>query len=302
MHKFMRAIGFSNLKDRRALRKLINDIVTHSEHSEFTRNEENILLGEFSASFAEDIGIKVCGEFNEEDTFTYEYYFPYLKPSNVSSDEEICLERHASQESYVGICDETRVGVSLIFYVQNMIPYINKKLNGKYPLKNASLSLSALSLNGVILMPINKDEKMTAKIKKDTERRNSLIQAAKSGNSDAMEALALRDMDIYTNISRQIMSQDIYSLVDTFFMPYGVECDQFAIMAEILDYKILNNSLTGEELCKMTVSCNDMIFDICINRKDLLGEPKVGRRFKGSIWIQGYINYDVGCEAKQSTC
>ncbi|MEE1517216.1 MAG: DUF3881 family protein, partial [Lachnospiraceae bacterium] len=35
-----------------------------------------------------------------------------------------------------------------------------------------------------------------------------------------------------------------------------------------------------------------MVFDVCINKKDLLGEPEVGRRFKGSIWVQGYINYN----------
>ena len=110
-------------------------------------------------------------------------------------------------------------------------------------------------------------------------------------DSQAMEALALKDMDIYANISRKILKEDIYSLVDTFFMPYGVECDQFAILAEILECELVKNRLTEEEIYKMTVLCNDMIFDLCINKQDLLGEPEVGRRFKGSIWVQGYINY-----------
>ena len=41
----------------------------------------------------------------------------------------------------------------------------------------------------------------------------------------------------------------------------------------------------------MTLNCNDMIFDMCINQDDLYGEPAVGRRFKGIIWMQGYINF-----------
>lgn len=41
----------------------------------------------------------------------------------------------------------------------------------------------------------------------------------------------------------------------------------------------------------MTLECNDMDLDICINEKDLLGEPDVGRRFKGVIWLQGNINF-----------
>ena len=289
----MRAIGFSNMQDRRKLRRLINGIVVDSDRREYTTNEEDIIIAEFSKDFAENMGIAVCGEFDEEDKFSYEYYFPYLRPTNVTSTEEICVERHGCQESYVGICDETRVGVSLIFYVQNMIPYIKLKEITKHPLKNASLSLSALSLNGTILMPIYKNEMVTANIARDTQKRNILINAARNGDTEAMEALALKDMDIYTNVSRKMLKEDIYSLVDTFFMPYGVECDHFAIMAEILECELVKNRITDEEIYRMTVNCNDMIFDLCINKQDLLGEPEVGRRFKGSIWVQGFINYNV---------
>lgn len=291
LHKYMRAIGFSDMKDRRRLHKLINGIVADSDRREYTTNEEDIIVAEFSKDFADNMGIAVCGEFDEEDKFAYEYYFPYLRPTNVSSNEDICVERHGCQDSYVGICDEVRVGVSLIFFVQNKIPYIKLKSVTKHPLKNASLSLSALSLNGTIIMPIYKNEMVTANIAKDTLKRNTLINAAKKGDANAMEALALADMDIYTNISRKVLKEDIYSLVDTFFMPYGVECDQFAIMAEILECELVKNQITDEEIYKMTVICNDMIFDLCINKQDLLGEPEVGRRFKGSIWMQGYINF-----------
>ena len=41
----------------------------------------------------------------------------------------------------------------------------------------------------------------------------------------------------------------------------------------------------------MTINCNELLFDICINKTDLLGEPEAGRRFKGTVWMQGYINY-----------
>ena len=51
------------------------------------------------------------------------------------------------------------------------------------------------------------------------------------------------------------------------------------------------NIVTGEEICQLTVDCNDMQFDICINKKDLLGEPEVGRRFKGLIWLQGQLHF-----------
>ena len=51
------------------------------------------------------------------------------------------------------------------------------------------------------------------------------------------------------------------------------------------------NSYTEENVYAIDIKCNDVEFPICINQKDLIGEPAVGRRFKGNIWLQGSINY-----------
>jgi hypothetical protein len=72
-------------------------------------------------------------------------------------------------------------------------------------------------------------------------------------------------------------------------MPYGIESDQYSIIGEILDLEEVENSLTNEKLYSMKIECNDIIFYIMINKNDLLGEPAVGRRFKGNIWMQGTV-------------
>ena len=60
----------------------------------------------------------------------------------------------------------------------------------------------------------------------------------------------------------------------------------------ILCHMVSNkNRLTGEEVVFMTVECNELTLDICINQEDLYGEAAAGRRFKGVVWLQGYINY-----------
>ena len=129
------------------------------------------------------------------------------------------------------------------------------------------------------------------RIKKASLNRNQLIAAARQGDEEAIESLTLEDMDTYTSISRKILKEDVFSLVDTYFMPYGVECDQYSILGEILEYTKTANKLTGEEIYLMKLNCNDLQFDVCINAVDLYGEPQAGRRFKGIIWMQGYINY-----------
>ena len=204
------------------------------------------------------------------------------------------VERHADKESYAGVCDDIKVGVSLIFYLQNMVPYVKAQYENTLPIRGTTLTLSGLSLKGNIILPIRKNERQKQKVQKASINRNQLIDAARKGDEDAIETLTLEDMDTYTSISKKILSEDVFSLVDTYFMPYGVECDQYSVMGEILDMSLRVNKITEEEIYVMRLSCNDLQFDVCINKQDLYGEPQVGRRFKGIVWLQGYINYPAG--------
>ena len=291
MHKFLRAVGFSQYTEKKQVQKLIRDIIIHADERSYTTVGKKTLVAEFDRNFAEDIGIAVCGEFDEDDTYSFDYYLPYLRSDLVSTAEDISIERHAAKESYAGICDDPKVGVSLIFYLQNMISYLKLQGEGKIPAKGTSLNLSALSCQGTIMMPIQKTEWQKKKIAKDAVQRNRLIQAARGGDEEAMESLTLEDMDTYTSISRKIQKADIFSLVDTYFMPYGVECDQYSVLGEITDMKLVTNGLTGEKVRILTLCCNDLNLKVAINSIDLLGEPAVGRRFKGSVWLQGQVNF-----------
>lgn len=299
MHKYMRSIGFSKITERKELQKLITNVILESTERSYTSNGEEELLAEFCRDFAQDneggtgtsIGIAVCGEFDSEDKFTYDYYFPYLRGTHISSEEDISVERHAAQESYAGVCDDVRIGVSLIFYLQNMIPYVKAKNSDILPVRGTTLTLSALSTEGTIMMPINKTEKDLIRNQQMSTNRSQLLNAARRGDESAIESLTLEDMDTYTTISRRIQKEDVFSLVDTYFMPYGVECDQYSVMGEIINISLRVNRITREEIYVLRLSCNDLEFDICINKNDLYGEPQIGRRFKGVIWMQGYINY-----------
>ena len=291
MHKFMRAIGFSKLNDRKQLQALVTDVVMNADERKYTTKTDETAIAEFCKDFAENMGIAVCGEFDEDDKFTYDYYYPYLRGTGVSSREDVSVERHAANESYAGVCDDIKVGVSLIFYLQDMITYIKAKNLGKLPVRGTSLTLSALSTQGTIMMPIMKNERQKKKKQKEMNNRNHLIAAARRGDEDAIETLTLEDMDMYTTISRKIQKEDVFSLVDTYFMPYGVECDQYSVLGEIVDCHLVKNRITDEEIYVLTINCNELTFDVCINIIDLFGEPQVGRRFKGTVWIQGFINY-----------
>jgi len=291
LHKYLRAIGFSDFGNRKRLKELLTDVIMNSDSRAYTMNQEEVLLGEFCKNFSSDIGIAVCGEFDEDDKFIYEYYYPYLIGSGITSCEDVSVERHAARDSYAGVCDDLKVGISLIFYLRNMIPYVKAQTTGKLPIRGTTVTLSALSVSGSIMMPILKDEAQKQRVKKNSANRSNLLAAAKRGDEEAIETLTLEDMDMYSIISKRIQKEDVFSLVDTYFMPYGVECDQYSILGEIVAMRQVKNQITGEQMYVLTICCNELTFDVCINIMDLFGEPQVGRRFKGIVWLQGYINF-----------
>ena len=286
MHKYLRAIGFGQIKNRKQLQLLITDCIRTAKQRDYISlsEQEDFIFMECCKEFCEGMGIAVRGEFDENNNYIYDYYFPYLRGNYVSSEEDVSIERHAEKESYAGICDDLRIGVSLIFYFQNVISYLRYKERKQLPVKGTTLNLSALSCQGTVIMPIIKNEKEMKKVKQVSRNRSHLIAAARKGDEEAIENLTLEDMDTYTAISKKIRKEDVFSIVDTYFMPYGVECDQYSILGEIVESQKLQNHVTGEY-------CNELLFDLCINAEDLLGEPEVGRRFKGIIWMQGYINF-----------
>lgn len=290
MHSYLRAIGFSNLKKESEAEELLEEIYHNFDHREAVKDGQSAFL-EMEKEFAPDMGIKLCGNL-DSDGFHKQFYFPYYKGSGVTTEEEITVEKRVDGESYSGVCDDGRIGVSLIFYVQNAANYRREELFSQLFGRRTATTLSGLSTSGMILLPVGKNSEQIDDQKKTSAKRNQLISAAKNGDPEAMESLTIEDMDLYSMISRRVYEEDIYTIVDTFFMPYGIECDQYQIMGNINYYSKVRNSVTKEYVYQINVECNDLNFDVCINEADLMGEPEVGRRFKGTIWLQGKINFE----------
>ena len=163
----------------------------------------------------------------------------------------------------------------------------------RLPLVPKGACLTGLAVQGKILLPVRKTPKQLEASRLAATKRGSLLEAAKHGDEDAIETLTIEDIDTYTMVSRRILHEDMYSIIETCFMPCGIECDQYSVIGNILDIEIKQNRITEEDVYCLGLDWNDVIFTVAINKKDLLGEPKVGRRFKGQIWMQGTLQFDA---------
>ncbi len=286
MHEYLRAVGFSDIKEKEELKHLLQMTEESYQCERTSGNRNGKDFSERKKEFAPGMGILLRGEYDENGNYQRDYYLPYFQGKQEKLYDMVTVERHAEKESYAGVCDDLSLGVSIIFYVQNVADLLNEQRLNQLSSCTVTLRFSGLSTVGKILLPVIKG--MTEEENSDAVlQRTKLIQAARDGDEEAIENLTLEDMDIYSMISRRIADEDVFSIVSTYFMPYGVECDHYSILGEILEYELVENSLTKEKIYVLTVESHDLIFEVSSNQRDLLGEPQVGRRFKGVIWLQG---------------
>jgi hypothetical protein len=249
---------------------------------------DGAMLLEYRMPVNQYVGICAAIIHNGSEFSEIQYYYPYFHTGEISSDAACSLERHTAVETYSGVIDEYNIGLSLIFFVTNPMDYrIQADFNESNEFRGTSLT--AFANEAVVLLPVVPQEDYfddPGSIFEDEQ----LLEAAREGDENAIETLTRSDIDMFHQISERIESEDLYSLVEQSFMPCGVECDQYSIIGVITELGSLVNELTQEELWMLKVSCNDVEFWLCIRKDDLTGEPMIGRRLKGKIWMTGKVN------------
>ncbi|WP_343210221.1 DUF3881 family protein [Anaerolentibacter hominis] len=291
MHQFLRAVGFKRIRNREELDFVLKQVIAESGGHRLTRGEDGILRVQMEKEFAPGMGIAVRGEYDEDGEFHLDHYYPYLKNTGVTAAEEIVINKRIDTDAFTGMCEDIRLGVSLIFYLQNSMDYLDNQSVIKNGSFIAPLHLSGLSAEGKVILGVDSKEADQETHHQETTKRNQLIAEARKGNQEAIDSLTVDDIDLFASISRRTKTEDIYSIVESSFIPYGSESDNYSVLGTILSSEEYTNENTGEKIYVLLVNCNDLEYSICINKEDLMGEPEAGRRFRGTIWLQGQVDF-----------
>ena len=293
MHRYVRSIGFSMHRKKTEIKALMDKIQKENiALSKIVVNNDKERLWEIRKDLSENLGICLYGYLENLGNFVREGFYPYIRTAVKSSTSTCTIQKHLDDELCSGMIDDNRLGISLIFRLSNSFEYLNNFNN----IKIEYTSLFGFCDDGRILLPVKKTMSQIALSKMQLLNRNLLIEAAKEGDKEAIDTLSTDELRAYSSISSRIQNEDVYSIVDTLFMPYGMEADMYTIVGAITDIKEETNSMTGESLLILQVESNDIPLSIALKKEDLQGEPMIGRRFKGNVWMLGNIKPEAAAK------
>lgn len=303
MHKFLRAIGFSEFTKKSQIEEFFAENLANKNLVSTYQTSDGRLCGQYNIEVLPGAGISVVGEQEGKDLSLINFYYPYSKGYDYTLIEECTIERHSDKESFAGIIDDYRMGMALIFYLTNGNIYSSLINSHKLQdIKIDKIFLSALSVSGRIILPIEKKPvKSNVNIVEDIEDfddddddiSESGVKAISIGIGIKLPKEPAGDQEA------RLKNEDLYSIVETSFVPSGIESDKYQIVANILSVNKKTNVFTHEVVYDMRVDTMGLQFNVLINEKDLDGEPAPNRRFRGVVWLLGEVEFLTKVKSKQ---
>ena len=327
MHKYLRAVGFSQFEKKSQIDNFFKEHLKEENLISTYITQDMRLCGQYNVPVCNGAGISVIGEQEKDQLALIDFYYPYLKGYDYTLIQECTIEKHSDKESYAGIIDDYRLGIALIFYLTNGNVYNSLIKSHKISdIKIDKIFLSALSTGGRIILPIDKKQlsgnEFNDKSKinpnfayaedydedEDEDDENPITTRIIGDIDDFSDGIGAKPISIGIGIKlprnpigyqeNRLKNEDLYSIVETSLVPYGIECDKYQIVAEILSVNKKVNQFTDETLVEMRVDTMGLQFNLMVNEQDLEGEPLPGRRFRGVIWLLGEVEFLTKFEEK----
>ena len=300
MNKYLEAIGFKNIRTRKQAERVSTDTILHFDEKKLYLNEQGAMIGVFSKEFGEDMGLVVTGEFDEKGNYHPSSTNPYLHSEVISSESFIEIEKRRAGEEYAACCDDYHFGSAIVFHMINAGEYMVNQFRVKKndssstytpPLYPANVRLTALSVDGSVILPVLKSAYEAEEISRRTEEHADMAARARLGDEDALDGLAEFEYNNMEMIQNRVYEEDLLTIVDTSLVPSGMEADEYRVLGTITDCKLTKNNETQELVWQMYIKACGIPLRVAIHYDRLRGHPLPGRRFRGTIWLSGEVGF-----------
>ena len=292
MNLFLRSVGFKGFSAAEEDDLIRRAITAGIKSDKIFRNDKH---GKAMIMYATSVsaGIAVYGHMVNE-RFVYDTHFPYLFSKRTVNEKEIVVFKDLTSESFCAISEAGR-SVPRMFFITNPLDVLfeidNQNAGGESDyetegdgalrhmiLKDVSISYSGMAIAASVLLAAYDKNKYFRDLGSipSTEDTQSADPVRNSGRQAVSNA-------------KRAEREDIMSIVDTHFYPGGNSGDSFVVLGNITGLRSEENVITGQSFYIMTLQADNETFDVAVNTADVIGEPRVGRRFSARTWLHGYV-------------
>ena len=289
MMLYIHALGFSEYDDKEKAEEIVNDIIKSPTKRFISNYKKDEIKVEYYKEYGENFGLLVRGTLSDKEELKVYSLIPYSLGSTITDTYEIDVMKGDKKDIFNAYCEEIKSGTPISFFLQNVVDYM--QIDDKDDVYIDGVRLVAYSVDGTIILPIDKDEEDLILDDEEDLIREQLLEKAREGDEDALDLLEEEALEASEVLQDRLLTEDMLSVLEGFFVPIKESDDVFSILGDILDVKELINHYTKEEIYVLKVKCMNIKFDVYINKKDLIGMPSPGMRFKGTTWVHGLIEF-----------
>ncbi|MGL4345051.1 MAG: DUF3881 family protein [Cellulosilyticaceae bacterium] len=289
MESPLKAIGFSKLDEDYDVDDIISDILSNPTKQSAAKISDGQILAEYIREFAENTYVMVRVTVNKSEKkpqIKVQQCEPYVKAKSSVSVEELEIECIDDGMTYYVICEEKETSMQMIFWLQNVVDYVEGLKDDK---TCQQVNVVALASEGTIILPVEKDEEDEQYQKEERDKIKEILKKMKDGDEEAKEKLEAEEKELDAQLKQRLKEEDFLTIMSGYFIPTTLEDATYAVLGDIIDIQSKKNKQTKEALYRFTLSVNDMPLEVMINAKDLVGMPSVGMRFMGTCWLQGQV-------------
>lgn len=290
MMLYIAALGFSAYDTKEKAEKLVSEIIAQPNTRYISNYKTDDIKIEYYKEYGKNFGLVVRGTLSEEEELTVYSLIPYALGQEVTDTHEIDVVKGDRGDVYDAFCEETKSGTPVSFFLQNVIDYLEIEDQDDVYIDGARLV--AFSVEGTVILPIEKDETDILLEEEEDVFREELLDKARNGDEEAIMMLEEEAMESSEILQERLKEEDLLSILEGFFVPLEDNEDIYSILGTIEEVTKLTNKFTKEKIYLLKIRCMSLYIDVYINKSDIVGKPTVGMRFKGTSWVHGTIEFE----------
>ncbi len=278
MIDFLSMLDVEYADDKRMIDDFITDLLAEKDLYKEWSNSDFEKIIDVKRRYTEDVSILIRSTLNTENALDVRLFIVSAEHGSFNRSENVRVSYNSDNIVAVAYTESEKTGTPINFVVNNVEEY-EEAVN--YESKVSGVYLSAFSSDAMIVLPIDEEESEAA-----IESGEDMVNKVLGG--DATDDDFLDDM---TMIRELLKTEDVLSVLEVYFFPIQDFDTMYSALGTILEVDKARIRYSENFLYKLKIRTMGLVIDVFVNEKNLLGEPSVGMRFKGNIWLHGRIAF-----------